>query len=88
MTQQLLWHNFTQIDLIPDDGRILLIEVVGSAEVANCHLLRIKQRCRWSGLPKNISLEKLNSKELWLHCAETETVHVGSFDTKTNENFM
>ena len=38
MTQQLLWHNFTQIDLIPDGGRILIIEVVGSAEVANCHL--------------------------------------------------
>ena len=41
MTQQLLWHNFTQIDLIPDGGGIPFIEVVGSAEVANCHLLRI-----------------------------------------------
>ena len=31
-----------EIDLIPDSGRILLIEVVGSAEVANCHLHRSK----------------------------------------------
>ena len=38
MIKQLLWHNFTQIDLIPDGGRILIIEVVGSAEVANCDL--------------------------------------------------
>lgn len=28
----------TEINLIPDGGRILLVEVVGSAEVANCHL--------------------------------------------------
>ena len=39
MADELLECKNTLDDLIPDGGRILLVEVVGSAEVADCHLV-------------------------------------------------